>query len=144
MTILIAVGNTLRRDDGIAHRVLELLAPLPAGVTAKSVQQLAPELAEYIAGARRVLVLDADVEASGFALARMAADDAPPRGALGHVVPAAEVISLARMLYGFTGEAWVGRLPVSDLSHGDVLSPEAHGAAKAAAMRIRDWLLKDT
>ena len=26
MTLLVAFGNTLRREDGVAHRVLELLA----------------------------------------------------------------------------------------------------------------------
>ncbi len=143
MIILIAVGNTLRRDDGIAHRVLELLAPLPAGVTAKYVQQLTPELAEYVAAAKRVLVLDADVEASEISLRKLEPHAAPPRSALGHVVEAAEVLSLARLLYGFAGEAWLCHLPAFDLGHGDVLSPEAHSAAKSAAKQIRDWLLEN-
>jgi hydrogenase maturation protease len=142
MTIVIAVGNTLRRDDGVAHRVLEMLAPLPVGTTAKAVHQLTPELADYIKDCDRVLIIDADIDATEPCLQKMDAADAPPRSSLGHVVPAAEVISLARLLYGFTGEAWVCRLPVVDLDHGDVLTPEIHSAAKAAAVQIRGWLLQ--
>jgi Ni,Fe-hydrogenase maturation factor len=57
-------------------------------------------------------------------------------------MPAGEVVALARLLYGFTGAAWICSLPAFDLDHGDVLSPEGHAAARTAAVRIREWLLE--
>jgi hypothetical protein len=43
-TLAIASGNTLRRDDGVAHYVLDLLD----GVDKRAVLQLSPEMAQEI------------------------------------------------------------------------------------------------
>jgi hydrogenase maturation protease len=70
MTLLIAIGNTLRRDDGAGHRVLELLE-LPEGVQALRCHQLMPELSEDIGPADVVAFIDADVNPGSAQLERI-------------------------------------------------------------------------
>ena len=60
-TYLIACGNPLRGDDGVAHAALRLVPPA-SNRRVLAVRQWTPELAEEIAGADRVVFLDADTE----------------------------------------------------------------------------------
>jgi Ni,Fe-hydrogenase maturation factor len=128
--ILIASGNPLRRDDGVAHRVLRLLGDDFAGET-RSVLQLRPELAGEIAGYDSVLFLDADADA---AAPRFEPLRGPSRNRpMSHALGAAEIVALATALFGFTGLAVLCRIPASDFSHGEGLSARSEAAATQAA-----------
>ncbi len=134
-TILIAVGNEFRRDDGVARRVLELLGPRPGSTTLR-VPQLAPELAEQIAGFERVVFIDADLEPGGVRLERLSAAEA--RAAqFGHSMQPAEIVALAAALYGFSGAAYLCRVPGVDFSNGSELTPEAQANALLAVDLLR-------
>src|SRR5271169_5144401 len=113
--LVIAIGNPLRRDDGVAHCVRT-----PPGVETRAVLQLTPEIAEEIAGYDTVIFVDADVDASQVRVE--AVDAAPSRAALTHASRPSEIVALARSLFGFAGEAYSCRIPVSDLSEGEGLS----------------------
>jgi hydrogenase maturation protease len=136
MTILIAVGNTLRRDDGVAHRVLELLEP-PAGAVTVSCHQLTPEMAEEIAPARTVIIIDADVTPGAPRLEKI---EERPDNPLTHVVRPAELVALSRRLFSFSGEAWLCRVPGVDFGQGAGLSTEADSNARIAAELLRRFL----
>lgn len=136
MTILIAVGNTLRRDDGVAHRVLELLEP-PAGVVTLACHQLTPELAEEIAPADTVIIIDADVAPGEPRLEKV---EEHPDNPLTHVVRPAELVELSRRLFSFRGNAWLCRVPGIDFGQGEGLSAEAEANARAAADLLRRFL----
>ena len=140
-TILIAIGNTLRRDDGVAHRTLDLAGPL-SGVSARHVIQLTPELALELAGAARVIFLDADPAAPEPRLEPVtpAASTSP----IGHAMSPADLLSLARHWYDFGGQAWLCHIPAFDFSAGDSLTPEGEAAARAAAALILGAIATDT
>jgi hydrogenase maturation protease len=140
MTLIIAIGNTLRRDDGAAHRVVELLGEIP-GARILTCHQLMPEMAEDIAAAARVVFVDADVEPGPARLEPLAETGA--WSALGgHSVGPAEVVALASKLYGFQGEAWLCRVPGEDFGDGTGLSAAAEGNARQAAGLLREYLVR--
>jgi hydrogenase maturation protease len=132
-TLLIACGNSLRGDDGVAHRVLELLG---ARAEARSVMQLTPELAAEIAGFDTVVFLDA---AAG--IQTVIIEDVPQPTApapLSHVSRSSEVVALSIALFGFHGRALECRIPVADFAAGQQLSPVAERFANQAAQLLRE------
>jgi hydrogenase maturation protease len=133
------VGNPLRRDDGIAHRVLEILDPdLAAGARMSSVHQLTPELAEEFSRHEMVIVVDADVEPGEAFLEEIAGGGRP--AALGHEMGAAEVATLARTLYDWKGVCVLCHVPGADFTDGGGFSDEAEGNAWRAAYLIEQLL----
>lgn len=133
--ILIAIGNTVRRDDGVAHRVLELLGPVPALVT-RDVQQLVPEMAEEIAPAETVIFIDADIQPGEPRLEPLSPKP-EARCPLGHAMTPNELVALSRSLYGFRGNAYLCRVPGLDFSEGESLTPEAEANARTAVELLR-------
>jgi hydrogenase maturation protease len=132
--LLIAIGNSLRRDDGAGHRVAELLAPPPPGVEIRRVFQLTPEVAEELAGAGTVVFIDASVAAAEVMLEPVAAGAAA--SPVSHSLAPWEVVEIARALYGFAGRAWLCHVPGAEFQEGEGLSPEAEANARAAAVRL--------
>lgn len=138
-TLLLAVGNVLRGDDGVAARALELLGGGAADVEARAVHGLTPELAEAVAGAGRVVILDADLGASGVMVEALPEADLRGYGAgrvLSHSLTPRALIALARQLYGFAGPAWICRLPAQNLAAGVGLSAVAEAAAREGARQL--------
>lgn len=134
-SVLIAIGNSLRRDDGAAHYTLDLLGPVE-GAVVHDVLQLTPEISEEISGAERVVFIDADVRAGETRLEPVAAGDRAPLK-MGHMLEPPEIVALARILYKFQGEAWLCRIPGEDFGDGTGLSPIADANARIAAHLLR-------
>ncbi len=138
--LLVAIGNTLRRDDGAGARVLDLLGPLE-GAVSLHVMQLTPELAEDIGGADGVVFIDADVN-PGEARLEPVEPGGPAQAPLAHSMGPEEVLALARRLYGFRGEALLCRVPGVDFSDGAGLSAAAERNARVAALLIQERCLR--
>lgn len=153
MVVCIAIGNTLREDDGVAHHALQLIASTPADencvarvprgsgdqVRLMQVFQLAPELACEIASADLVFFLDADPSAEQTALTPIETDGA--RGSpMAHSMSPAEVVAIARDLYAFAGKALLCRIPAKQFGYGEELTAEAKAAARAAAKTITEYV----
>jgi len=138
VTLLVAIGNTLRRDDGAAVRVLELLGAAE-GVSTVVCQQLAPELAEDVGRAGAVIFVDADVEPGPARIERL---ESAPGGALPatHHLSPGQLVALASLLYSFRGEAWLCRVPGENFTGGIGLSDCAEANAGAAARLVRERL----
>jgi Ni,Fe-hydrogenase maturation factor len=132
-TFLIATGNTLRRDDGIAHHVLDLVRPTP-GTRTRALLQLTPELAHDIAGCDAVIFIDADAGASVPSIEPLDQSPAPP--AVTHISTPAEIVWLSRALFGFAGQAFLCRIPAEDLSCGEGLSRRTTMLAAEAAREL--------
>ena len=143
--LLIACGNPLRRDDGVAHHVLDRMS---AGmrmdccqIETRACLQLTPELAEAIASCARVVFLDADLQAGAVSLERiepLGADTS--RARFSHSTSARDIVSLARELFDFRGEAFLCRIPVQDLSAGQGLSARGREGASDALPLLRQFL----
>jgi Ni,Fe-hydrogenase maturation factor len=134
--LFIAVGNPERRDDGVAHWVLERLGS-GGNHDTRYVLQLTPEVAADIARYEAVVFIDADA-ASALPCMEEARECSPL--ALTHASSPGEVVALARALFGFEGHAWVFRIPVRDLSFGTGISPKAMASA-AQAMAALESLI---
>jgi hydrogenase maturation protease len=145
--LYIALGNPLRRDDGVAWKVIETIAPDSTGPdhgiaascrskgrgsSGKGIAQLqaTPELAAEIAGFHRVVFIDAEVQGQ----LRLERIEERSSSSLTHATGPAEVVALARALYNFAGEAWLCRIPGEDFAPGEGLS---HYASANAALAVR-------
>jgi Ni,Fe-hydrogenase maturation factor len=106
-TLLIAFGNPLRHDDGVAHAVLELFAA--DRVESRRLSQLTPEVAADIAGFAAVVFADADAATEEVVLEAL--KEPTPHGALTHTMGPSEVVALSRMLFGFAGPAFRAGFP---------------------------------
>lgn len=122
-TLLIAIGNPLRRDDGVAHAILQ---HFPAGpeIELRWLHQLTAEVAAEIAPCRTVVFLDSDLNARRLIVEPL--EEAVGYPSLTHASSPQEVVALSRALYGFTGEVWLCRIPGSDFGFGRGLSRQTH------------------
>ena len=140
--LLIGVGNRLRRDDGVAPRLIESLStPLLARFDVHLLSGEPADLVEVLGRGERALVVDAVVSGARpgaiveMDLARPEA--APPRTAIsGHGRGLAEAVALAGAL---------GRLPrllrlfgveIADSGYGEGLSPELTRALPRLTRRL--------
>ena len=129
--LFIALGNPLRRDDGVAARVIKLLQP----TASRTMIQATPELAAEIAGARRVVFIDACTDGEQVQLHPLPESSSP---ALTHSLGPGAIVALSRRLYGFTGEAWLCRVPGEDFGVGEGLSETGECNAELAAQLLRE------
>jgi hydrogenase maturation protease len=148
--LIVSIGNPLRGDDGVAHRAVRLCleAAPDAGVVYRQMHQLVPELAAELMGVDAVVFVDSDAAHDGPpSLQRLQEGPARPRAAtlahtaFEHSYAPDRIVSLARRLYGFQGEAWVCRIPVADFELGEPLSGMAVQSAGVAAVLLVRWVL---
>jgi hydrogenase maturation protease len=128
--VVLAIGNTLRGDDGVADHVADLLGAR-ADLDVRRVHQLTPELAEEMARATAVVFVDADPGVAEARLERLV--PVPQRSPLTHSVTPGELVMLAEQLYGFQGVAYLCHVPAENFTAGDSLSEVAEAGARAAA-----------
>ena len=141
MDLVLGYGNELRRDDGAGPAVARAvaLASWP-GVRAEAVHQLLPEHSVWVAGADRVVFVDAAVAGDGGVLCRRL-EPAPDRAqGFGHACDPAGLLALARHVHGRLPQAWLVTIPARDLAIGEGLSPEVEGAVASAVEAIQHLL----
>ena len=137
-TLLIAYGNSLRRDDGagliMADRLLKVWKTPGRCIKA---HQLLPEMAEDIAQEDVSVVLFVDTrDASGekgdriVQVRPIAIDEASP--SLGHQLDPAALLTYVGLLYGRQPAGWLITAPGVDFGHGEGLSHIAQEAIDSA------------
>lgn len=146
--IVIGYGNELCGDDGvgplIARAVMEWDLP---DVQALTVQQLTPELAEPLAGARFAIFVDAlQIDAR----ARAATTDgcimihsvAPATSSISitHFGDPNQLLALAQTVYGAVPQAWWIMVPAINLDIGASMSPITQQSI-AVALRLTRYLI---
>jgi len=143
--LVIAWGNPGRRDDGAAWVVADRLRQaLPPGAPVEIlvVCQLGPELAEPLSRARRVVFVDASVEAEGPGVTvRPVAPEAAPAPGLTHSLPPDRLLALAAALYGRAPEAHLVTVRAHDLDFGDTLSAATAALVGPATARVLERVL---
>jgi hydrogenase maturation protease len=139
-TLVYAIGNPLRADDGVARRVVKSLHDSPAVHVVEQIQ-LTPEMAPTMSQADAVVFVDADPDAEATLLELMEESHAEA-SCLSHILNPFTLVMLARHLYGFTGQAWICHVPARDFTLGAPLSTEAEAGARAAVAQI-EHLLED-
>ena len=129
--VVIAYGNPLRGDDGLAWRVAERLKKVfaPSDVEILRQQQLVPELAEPISRAKAVIFLDAAAQTTSFRSGDISIVEIGERetaraneSPLHHYFSPASLLALAQKLYGATPRAFVATMKGQDFGPGEHLS----------------------
>jgi len=155
MILLIACGNSLRRDDGAGLVLAELLERNwrsgPQEVQQVSVHQLTSDLAEYIARKEVSVVVFVDSRvaitgARGFQVQVHKLDLEDSFSTTSHHMDPKTVMLYARFLYNKSPSSWTVTVPGTDYGHGEGLGKVAKRAI--AKVTYRDitapdvWLVK--
>jgi len=135
--LVIGYGNALRRDDGAGLRVAEAIEALQLpGVRVLSCQLLAPEYADPVARARRVVFVDAAVDRVDGVYFRKLEPGATSQ-LLAHAADPRTLLALARDIFGRAPEAWWLTIPAIHLGFGTDYSPEAEAGVHTAVAEIQ-------
>jgi hydrogenase maturation protease len=133
--LVIGFGNDLRSDDGAGRVVAERIDGLGLpGVRVISRSQLTPEMALDLVDAKRVVFVDASVDATEFS-----AREVEPGGAGGVMTHHGDPCSLLALAAeeGHTPRATLLEIPASNLGMGFDLSPATAAAVEAAV----EWIV---
>jgi len=135
MDLVIAIGNTLRQDDGLGPRAVAGLSPRP-GVRTLTVQQLGPQLAEDLAAAARVLFVDARQGGEEISLAPVPRRPVPT----GHALTPGGLVELTLALYGRAPDAHLLTAPGVAFGFGEMLSPRTAALLPQIEDAIETWI----
>jgi hydrogenase maturation protease len=142
--LIVAIGNPLRSDDGLAWHAADLLEKTipPAQAEILRLHQLTPELAETVSRYETVIFVDAAVgdgqETVGEPQFRVISimPDTVDLIRFSHALSSASVLGLSADLYGETPRAFSATLPGRNFDHGESLSPEVAAALPKLAEAI--------
>jgi hydrogenase maturation protease len=146
--LIIAYGNPLRSDDGVAWRAAEALRQKfsPPEIEIYCLHQLAPELAETISHLPCVIFLDAasSLDSGHPGQIRVkelsGKDPADSLGPFFHALSPDAVIRLADTLYGAKPRAFAVTVIGQNFDHGEALSPAVASALPGLVARIEKLL----
>lgn len=138
MTLLFAIGNPQRGDDGVAAEVCALVGQGDWKII--ETMELMPEMAGEVVHADRLVFIDADYRGGAPSIAPLASVACHP-GPMTHSLRPCDLVAFARRLYGFRGPAWLLRVPGIDFGLGRPLSDTARANARLAAQLLGGLLL---
>jgi hydrogenase maturation protease len=138
--LIIAIGNALRGDDGVAARVITELGNRLAANNVLIVEQLTIELAPIVADSRHVLFVDASVALPpGKSELNSLSDHVEAASPLGHDLQPAELLSLSHSLFGSDTYGALLSIGAKDLDSPDCISPLLSSQLSRYASEILDW-----
>jgi hydrogenase maturation protease len=148
--LIVAYGNPMRCDDGIAWRAADAFALKfsESDVEILRLHQLTPELADTVRNVRVVIFVDAascDASRSKPGMIRFEAirggTSQPVR--FSHVLSPTKVLDLALQLYGASPRAFVITVTGENFGHGDSLSAPVASALPELVASI-ERLIKES
>lgn len=135
--MVVGYGNSLRSDDGVGPRVIEMVEALKLPkVATLTCDLLTPELADPISRAGQVVFVDAAVDAPREVQLR-ALVPAESSQIMAHAADPRTMLALARDVFGRAPQAWWLTIPIENTSIGEALSPLAKSGLLAAVEKIR-------
>jgi len=143
--LIIAYGNPLRSDDGVAWRAAEALRQKfsPAEIEIHCLHQLAPELAETVSRFPCVIFVDAassrDTGNPGeIRVEELSGKDPADSGSpFFHALSPLTIIRLAERLYGAKPRTFSVTVTGQNFDHGEALSPAVAAALPDLVARIQ-------
>ena len=147
--LIVAYGNPLRSDDGIAWRAADALAPKfsESDVEIFRLHQLTPELADTVRNFGTVIFVDAAScdashdEPGAIRLEEIRGGTSEP-ARFSHVLSPKKVLDLALQLYGASPRVFVITVTGENFGHGDSLSSSVASALPELVARI-EYLIKE-
>src|SRR5579872_298200 len=148
--LVVAYGNPLRCDDGIAWRAADALEGRFSGdeVEILRLHQLVPELAEIVSRFATVIFIDA---AAGGAktipgqiqVKEIAAQARADASGFAHVISPQTVTALAATLYSAKPQTFLLTVTAASFDHGDVLSLSVEAALPDLISKVA-WLVEQS
>ncbi len=136
--LALALGTTLRGDDGAGLAVARGLDALLPGLKVLELQELLPEHAEAVAGADGVLFLDASVAGTPGEIRASRLVPRTARAAILHALTPEEILGLARALHGSAPPAGLVTVAGREFAFGEGLSAEVEAALPRARELARE------
>jgi len=128
--LIVAYGNPMRSDDGVAWRAADALAAIfpESEVDIYHLHQLTPELADTVRNYRCVIFVDAAtcdaaLNKPGMIRVEEIRGHTSEPASFSHVLSPRKVLDLAAQLYGASPTAFVITVAGDNFNHGDSLSP---------------------
>jgi hydrogenase maturation protease len=139
--LVIAWGNPLREDDGVAWHVIEglrALRPRPGLPTLhlRHAHQLTPEMAECVSRSAGVVFVDARRDGAPGEIRCEGVTPAAGSNPLGHSLSPQGLLLYAETLYGRAPQAVVVTVAGERFGMGETLSPEVARAVKWALRAV--------
>jgi hydrogenase maturation protease len=135
--LIVAYGNPLRSDDGVAWRAADALeGKLPdSEVEILEMHQLAPELAENLSRVEAVIFVDAAEKGEP---GEIHCEELSPTGEapFAHQLSPGAVLLFARQVYDRSPRAFSVTLTGECFDHGEALSPAVVAALPGLVARI--------
>jgi hydrogenase maturation protease len=148
--LIIAYGNPMRCDDGIAWRAADTLGPKvsESGVEILRLHQLTPELADTVRNFETVIFVDAascdaPQDKPGMIRLEEIRGGASEPARFSHVLSPKKILDLALRLYGANPRAFVITVAGENFGHGDSLSAPVGTALPELIARI-ERLIKES
>lgn len=120
--LVLAYGNPLRSDDGVAWRVADVLRDRYPSARVVSAHQLTPEFAEAAAEAEYVLFIDAAQGGEPGRIVCVPVDTKMDRRQSSHWLTPSQLIALCQELYGREPRAVTISIAGACFDHGETLS----------------------
>ncbi len=140
--LVLGIGNDLRGDDALGPLVAEAFeATAPAGVSARAVRGLTPELVVDLARVAVVVFVDAsaDPDLTVPTWAAVAGADAVAPDATSHTLDPPRLLALAAALDGHAPAGYALSLPARRFDVGAPLTAVARTAYEASLADLRAW-----
>lgn len=140
--LVIAIGNPLRSDDGLAWHAADELEKVVSSsdVQVKKVHQLTPELCEDVSRAALVIFVDAAESGQPGTLGCEQVVASVAESASSHHVTPGALLQLAGTLYDARPAAFMVSLAGKHFDHGESLSPEVRKAIPPLVDKIRELI----
>jgi hydrogenase maturation protease len=138
--VVIAYGNPLREDDGVAWIVGERLRQLRPDVDVLTLHQLTPELAETLSDAQVAVFVDARVGGSAGEVSTCAIEPFAHSQAMTHGLGPEALLAYSLHLFGRAPRAYLVTVSGERFGVGCGLSDAATRAVPEAARRTAELL----
>ncbi len=139
--LVIAYGNPLRCDDGVAWQAAEQIRrKLPSLTEVICVHQLTPELAEEISRAGTVIFLDATGNGDPGRVVCQTVSAEPAQARFSHHLAPTQVLALCDQLYQAKPRGFLISISGECFDHGEGLSPAAINALPQSVLVVSDLL----
>ena len=139
--LVIAYGNPLRCDDGVAWQAAEQIRrKLASQVDVICVHQLAPELAEEISRAGTVIFLDATGDGDPGNVICQAVSAEPTQARFSHHLSPAQVLALCYQLYEANPRGFLISISGQCFDHGQGLTRSVTNALPQTVAAVSDVL----
>jgi hydrogenase maturation protease len=139
--LVLALGNPLRGDDGVGWLAAQHLDALADGKALEVVtcHQLTPELVGLVAGAQRVIFVDAAVDTQPGEVRWAAIQaDTSPGGAFSHYLTPPLLLGYTESLLGKYPQAFQVSIGGASFDYSESLSPEVQAGFPELISRIED------